>query len=519
MSIEDIYLNLDSKDTEDKEYYIANSFKSYLDYNLVMLDYPEFTKYSYKQVYNTCYLFNLFLVGSIKEYINDKECYSISYQLLRLLTNRDSNHLIYEVLEQIHNYSFSENKYKKGYTRGYSISEKYLDILLNPKYLVNIPIEYTKAKFKKYSVINIDGVYFHNKKELAKELNLSYRKSTELSKTFKEEYLGLFCKRPKEIKSDILSNKVKPKYVHTTEYNLKSFKNLIEFLRVEYLKDGKFNIDFPPLQLFYHIQSNADISKSLFYNRKGGGRLYCMDDKVFAISPQNMKSKYRNFLFEGQFEYDINTSVVSILSQHYFKVLKKQVPNSIDKYIKDKEKYRMLLIQKGFTYAQAKSYFSALFFGADVITNINKINTYSDLRKELGVERLEGALSIPEVYELVCDTMEIFNELSDYYKNITKKENNQYKFINTRHSELTLKRWDKGKVISHLYNGIESQILDCIISKYEHTLLLFDSFISTKDINLNELSKYVYKELGFSLTFSKELLKGDFDIIRDEKTN
>ena len=56
------------------------------------------------------------------------------------------------------------------------------------------------------------------------------------------------------------------------------------------------------------------------------------------------------------------------------------------------------------------------------------------------------------------------------------------------------------------YFGYESQILDCLIKKYQHSLLLFDGFISKEDINIDEMSALVKKDLGFDIKFSKENL-------------
>jgi hypothetical protein len=45
-----------------------------------------------------------------------------------------------------------------------------------------------------------------------------------------------------------------------------------------------------------------------------------------------------------------------------------------------------------------------------------------------------------------------------------------------------------------------------LIKKYQHSLLLFDGFISNQDIDTAEMSELVKKELGFDIKFSKELL-------------
>jgi hypothetical protein len=111
----------------------------------------------------------------------------------------------------------------------------------------------------------------------------------------------------------------------------------------------------------------------------------------------------------------------------------------------------------------------------------------------------------------------LYSELSSFIKKFGKylKEN---KVANTKNGkkalynsrgvgkEVDLNKWNNPKSLLFYYFGVESQILDCLIKKYQHSLLLFDGFISKEDIDINEMSDLVKKELGFDIKFSKELL-------------
>ena len=96
-----------------------------------------------------------------------------------------------------------------------------------------------------------------------------------------------------------------------------------------------------------------------------------------------------------------------------------------------------------------------------------------------------------------------------YYVNkVSVNKNGKKALYNSRGigKEVDLNKWNNPKSLLFYYFGVESQILDCLIKKYQHSLLLFDGFISKEDINIDEMSALVKKELGFDIKFSKELL-------------
>jgi len=81
-------------------------------------------------------------------------------------------------------------------------------------------------------------------------------------------------------------------------------------------------------------------------------------------------------------------------------------------------------------------------------------------------------------------------------KNVKKGKDGKLYLHNSRGAskEVDLNNWNNAKAILFQYFGYESQILDCLIKKYQHSLLLFDGFISKEDIDTAEMSDLVKKE-------------------------
>jgi len=508
---------MEYNEEEKKVYKLPKEFLTDIDFNKVIIDY-NLTEYPYQEVYSVCFLLDLLFQGKLEEHYSGDNYFSIYSLMLRgILGDKgyySKEHLFYTIFEVNNDYRFfSKDEDLKGYTKGYKLDIDFWDITWNDYYKLRKPKKFVKGKFKKHNVINIDGVIYNDKVDLMEDLKVNDRKARKYKEQYMDIFLGL---NTKEIRVPSKNVKIKGNVSakHEIVFNQESLDNLIKNLTENKLY-GKLT-EVPILKYLKEI-AEGHITK-LFYVRKGGGRLYQQSSYMSVLTTQNLPSKYRKFLFEGQFEYDINSAVVSMLLQFYYKNV--NVNNTskylaIEDYIKNKDKYRYLLVNKcGFTYKQAKRYFSSLFFGAEVSKNLQQLSKYSSLVKELGVSNLESAYSITDIQNIVLETMELFDELEYYIKeNMTKRVKNKWVFTNTRGEEIELDRWSKGKVIAYLFNGIESQVLDVVRKKYQHSLLLFDSFVSEEDIDTKDLSKLVYNETSYDLTFSKELLKGNFEEI------
>ena len=182
----------------------------------------------------------------------------------------------------------------------------------------------------------------------------------------------------------------------------------------------------------------------------------------------------------------------------------------VQDYIDNKEKYRQDLVKLGLTYKEAKQFFVSIFFGASLNENFYLYNS-SVLNKTFGVTKIRQIMDGSKI------VVELYSELSYFIKKFGKylkenkvsvNKNGKKALYNSRGvgKEVDLNKWNNPKSLLFYYFGVESQILDCLIKKYQHSLLLFDGFISNQDINTTEMSAIIKKELGFDIKFSKELL-------------
>jgi hypothetical protein len=244
------------------------------------------------------------------------------------------------------------------------------------------------------------------------------------------------------------------------------------------------------------------------YLRKSGGRLNNIYQEGNCCF-QSVSKEARKYVFSGFWSYDIEVSaptVLQALCQKYLGYKMKVVQD----YIDNKEKYRQDLVNLGLTYKEAKQFFVSIFFGASLNENFYLYNS-SVLNKTFGVTKIRQIMDGSKI------VVELYSELSSFIKKFGKylkenkvsvNKNGKKALYNSRGAgkEVDLNKWNNPKSLLFYYFGVESQILDCVIKKYQHSLLLFDGFISNQDIDTAEMSAIVKKELGFDIKFSKELL-------------
>lgn len=252
-----------------------------------------------------------------------------------------------------------------------------------------------------------------------------------------------------------------------------------------------------------------DVKPIIKYSRKSGGRLnsiYSMEN----VSLQGISKEARKFVFNGQYMIDVNTSAPSIIQQLSVKYFNYDLPK-VREYINNKEKYRQALMALGLSYKEAKSFILALFFGASLRTNFfhNGTSPFS---------KLYGVAKIREIIDKVPLILELYIELSEFIKkfgkhlrtnNVVKTQNGKWALYNSRGAgkEVDLSKWNNAKAVLFYYFGVESQMLDIIMKKYNHSLLLFDGFITPDNLDTEEISKLIESELGYKLTFSKERIE------------
>lgn len=187
----------------------------------------------------------------------------------------------------------------------------------------------------------------------------------------------------------------------------------------------------------------------------------------------------------------------------------KKVPSTIKDFIINKKRIREIFAQKyNISLDKSKEFFTSLFFGSRLIQNDFKFN--SSVTQSLGIDVVNLILSDKTSYEylLYKDVHKLFDVISNHYNNKEKK-----KVVGFNNHILELKKWNKSKVVSHLYQSLESVILDSMIKFYTTTtndfnyVRVHDCIYTKKEINESELYHFIKEETGIDTLFKEPTTK------------
>ena len=135
--------------------------------------------------------------------------------------------------------------------------------------------------------------------------------------------------------------------------------------------------------------------------------------------------------------------------------------------------------------------------------------------------RVSGvAMSVSNREFLYDNNLEFRNLIDDItklfklYKSYIHKNHKNDKSIDMKNGKIELYENDKKKklstIVSGFYFSLESKILiDVIYKNYKEdlSLMIHDGFIARKNIDTKELEELVFKETGFVVKYSKELIE------------
>ena len=397
-----------------------------------------------------------------------------------------------------------------GITYGYKIKDEFLVSVLTMSRF-KTPRKYTKGDFKLIKRYKGEINLYDTAKELMEKENI---KRTELNKNISKYVNEIHQLVHTPYRVSTPNGKINSDYKHIINVDLQECKDIVETYKKDIELKGKSNITQPDLlNIFRYIRLIEDnpnsISTFIRYKRKAGGRLFNIYEDN-NIPFQSLSKEIRSNVFKGQYYYDIETSAPTILQQLSVKYFNYDMPK-VRYYIQNKEYYRNLLVENvGLTYKEAKSFLTAIFFGASLNDNFF-LEGSSSFSKLYGVSKIREIMEkVPLVVDLYVELREFIKKYGKYLKekNVKKGKDGKLYLHNSRGAskEVDLNNWNNAKAILFQYFGYESQILDCLIKKYQHSLLLFDGFISNQDIDTTEMSDLVKKELGFDIKFSKEEL-------------
>ena len=457
------------------------------------------------QTYYLLFMINDYIMCSYPTHYDFKGYYSIHSlyykDKTKVLANFNKIHNFDKVFDKVGDCSVCNSK--SGITFGYKLKSDISSLFLNVK-MFDKPRTYKKGSFKIVKKYKGETKVYNTTKELMQGEDIS-----------KREYERNISKYAYEVR-ELLTLPCYDNYAKDTNYYDYSHKINVNYEKCEEFKQLFINgnSDFEILQtdltkiMLLIGTNNKNFSDEIKYSRKSGGRLNNLYGN-FNVPLQGLSKEARQFVFSGQYSYDINVSAPTILQGLCKKYLGYSM-KTVQDYIDNKTKYRQDLMRIGLGEKEAKQFFTGLFFGASLNENFF-INGTSNFSKEFGVSKIRDIMSESTIVVDLYEELSLFIKRFGKHlmtKNVVRTKKGGYALYNSRGigKEIDITKWHNSKAIIWYYFGIESTILDCLIKKYTPSLLLYDGFISVDDIDVNEMSKLIKDETGYEVTFSKELL-------------
>ena len=481
-----IYLN---KEKIEKKYQAGNYFFEYLEIVFNVKDYEKEVRprgYSFKNYFN--YAFH----NSIK-YLFIEKGYKID-KLLKSIEITENDFIEKNVYENI---KFNDSIFYDDY----SLKE---DIFSGESY-GNRP-QNVKSNYKKL----LEEILIKGNVKLTTDKDFkdiySYadikKSSTEKTKTFNYA--------PSKEIIEIKKSKDCPKEQYPTKVVIN--KKLIEKQIDKFIEDeDKYLYIFPLINIYKFYKSNQNY---IIYEAKNF-RLNSKAELNNGINFQTIKSKYRKLLFPNQWDYDLETGVQTLLVQYIKRVLPEEnikIP-SIEAYIKDKNKIRNQckdMLEKKYPdnkkrdfKKEIKKAITATLYGSDILNKKSKSEMPFEDREYL-YNHYAGFRKLIDESKKLVDYLELYIDKNFADEKIIKMPNGE---INRYKSEEVKKAMPS--IATSFYYSLEAQCLDVIYKKYKKdiTLLIYDGFIARKNIDTKELEELVFKETGFVVKYSKELIE------------
>jgi len=509
-------------------------FNSNIDFNNLIATEESF-QYDIKETYPVCYLIDLYLNNSFSIHkketnlrnnrnINGFNFVSIKARTIEnilgrtILTRLDKEHLFFKVFEVDNNYKFykdnvKESEREESYTKAYKLSTIFICKMLLHKLTLRKSMIYSFNKFKIKEHYLIKGFSFNNRNEILKSKIIT-RKEFDLNKEkYKGYYNSIVAKKyNEETFSHVNTETTKIDYFHEpnidTEYVLskvedisaEDINNLSEYQMLEYVR------------MTMKAKINDSGSKRQLYTRHGSGRLIGVQIPHQNVNFQVLPKWEREIFFTGKFEYDMSNAVITLFTNIFEKLGGKRELKTIKDYMLDKNKYRNYLVKLGFSEKLAKQYFITILYGKDLSNNIQESYKNTDWMQEVNEELFYKALENENVENLLKELDYLKDFLVNHYKEVSSKDGLKYIIRNANNCYKSFTKFEmeknKGKVLAHIFFGMESLIMDFIKNNFETNLLIYDGFISEEDIDTKYLELLIEHELGYKIKFTKRKIGG-----------
>lgn len=254
-----------------------------------------------------------------------------------------------------------------------------------------------------------------------------------------------------------------------------------------------------PLHRFYNSIVKNNNKLKIQYKQVTSGRYYSTGE----YSIHSLKREARKIILNDYNEYDISVSAPLLLSQIYKEITGEKVPSTIKDFIINKKMIREIFAQKyGISLDKSKEFFTSLFFGSRLLSNDNTGRSAATV--SLGKKIVNSILLDKTSYEylLYKDIHKLFDVISNHYRKIDKT-----KVVGYNGHTLKLNEWKKSSVVAHLYQSLESKVLDSMIKFYTtktndyNYVRVHDCLYTKKEIDTAELYQFIKKETGIDTLF------------------
>jgi len=244
---------------------------------------------------------------------------------------------------------------------------------------------------------------------------------------------------------------------------------------------------------------NSQDELEIFYKEAMSGRYYSIGKNHI----QGIKKNIRKVLLNDYYEYDLNTSAPVLLCQIYKKISGLNPPESIIDFIDEKVTFREIFgLKHSITLKESKMIFTALFFDARLIPNDHKMK--SKLTKELGVDKVNYIVHDKYLKNLIKDISLVYKTIAKHYEEKYIGQN----IVGYKNKEFTSddKKVKKSKIVSHIYQSLESLVLDNMVKFYTtktndtNYVRIHDCIYTKVQIDEVELENYILQELGLKVS-------------------
>ena len=231
-----------------------------------------------------------------------------------------------------------------------------------------------------------------------------------------------------------------------------------------------------------------------YYMQSSTGRWYCHGP---FVSLQNMPKQLRPLVFQGHYDYDIESCHYALFAQMVFKHNFKTP--IIDRLLADKAAFRLNIAKAAdLPVPEVKQALISLIYGSPLNPSV-----FCSLGNTLGRGPADNFCKLKIIKLLHAEIKIGARLIIEGYK---KRSRRKGSIINDIGRSCTISKSSQASQLAHILQGAEAQILSCIGERWGAVmvLLMHDGFITKKQIHTDSLRQHVLKETNWDVEFSEE---------------